>query len=57
MNEQEEKAYADKKANPDITSPSKEDRLSKKNVCKDCLYYKRCNEPERQIKCMGFVLA
>lgn len=26
----------------------------KENVCISCFYYKKCNKPERNIKCMGF---
>ena len=26
----------------------------KENVCITCEYYKKCNQPEREIKCMGY---
>lgn len=26
----------------------------KENVCVTCEYYKKCNKPEREIKCMGY---
>ena len=28
--------------------------LSKENVCITCEYYEKCNNPEREIKCMGY---